>query len=339
MAVIGTLDQDDSPSADRPVGFAELHLHLEGTLEPETIYALAARHHIPLPWRDLADLRARYEFADLASFLELYYANMTVLRTSDDFDTMTWLYLQRAHRAGVRHAEVFLDPQAHTIRGLAAADVLRGVAAALARAEGELDMSGGIIICILRDRPVAEALSTLEECLATDVAILGLGLDSAEVGFPPSLFREVFDVAGQAGLRRVAHAGEEGPPEYVWQALDLLGVERVDHGIRSLEDPALVSRLVADRIPLTVCPLSNVRLKAVSRLEEHPLRQMMAAGLLVTVNSDDPAYFGGYLDDNLAACRTSLGVTPAEVGQLAQNSVEASFATPERKRQLHSLLA
>jgi adenosine deaminase len=322
-----------------PRALAELHLHLEGTLEPETIYALAERNDIPLPYRDLADLRAQYEFADLSSFLDLYYANMTALRTGADFETMTWRYLERAQRAGVRHAEVFLDPQAHTHRGLDVTEVLRGVQAALQRAEAELDISSGVIVCILRDRPVAEAMHTLDDCLAADVPVLGLGLDSAEVGYPPSLFAEVFAAAEQAGLRRVAHAGEEGPPDYIWQALDVLGVERIDHGVRSLEDSALVARLVADQIPLTVCPLSNVRLKVIDRLADHPLRQMMDAGLLVTVNSDDPAYFGGYVDDNLEACRSALGLTPAELGTLARNSIVASFATDERKQQLIADLA
>ncbi len=338
-AAVGTNPTILSSEPPLPRGLAELHVHLEGTLEPETIYTLAARNDIALPYRDLADLRGRYEFSDLGSFLELYYANMTVLRTRDDFEMMTGLYLDRAHRAGIRHAEVFVDPQAHAVRGVDAATVLGGVAAALKRAEMELDITSGIIVCILRDRPVHEAMRTLDDCLATGVPLLGLGLDSAELGYPPSLFTEVFAAADQAGLRRVAHAGEEGPPDYVWQALDLLGVERIDHGLRSLQDPALVARLVADQIPLTVCPLSNVRLRVVDRLADHPLRQLLAAGLVVTVNSDDPAYFGGYLDDNLQACRTTLGLTAAEMETLARNSIQASFASTERKQQLARITA
>ncbi len=325
------------PELPHPI--AELHLHLEGTLEPETIFALAARHELTLPYRDLADLRARYEFANLSSFLDLYYANLAALQTSADFETMTWLYAQRAHRAGVRHAEVFVDPQAHNARGISCSTVLRGVWSGLQRAETELDLTSGIIVCILRDRPAVEARRTLEDCLATGVPLLGIGLDSAEVGYPPRLFTEVFAAAAEAKLRRVAHAGEEGPPSYVWEALDLLGVERIDHGVRCLEDDALVRRLVDEQVPLTVCPLSNVRLRVVDQLDDHPLRRMLDRGLLVTVNSDDPAYFGGYVDDNLRQCRQALGLSAAEMTALAENSISASFAPPQRRSALTSQLA
>jgi adenosine deaminase len=326
-------------AAGLPRPITELHLHLEGTLEPETIFALADRHGLDLPHRDLDDLRGKYEFADLQSFLDLYYANLAVLRTSADFATLTWSYARRAHAAGVRHAEVFVDPQAHALRGISCATVLRGVEAGLRRAEAELGLTGGIIVCVLRDRPVPEARRMLEECLATEVPLLGLGLDSAEAGHPPRLFTEVFAAAGEANLRRVAHAGEEGPARYVWEALDLLGVERIDHGVRCLEDDALVLRLAAEQIPITVCPLSNVRLKVVDRLADHPLRRMLERGLLVTVNSDDPAYFGGYVDDNLHQCRQELGLSDAELTILARNSITASFAAPERKADLASQLA
>ena len=325
------LSRPDVADPDLPHPITELHLHLEGTLEPGTIFALAQRHSLDLPYRDLDDLRAKYAFTDLSSFLDLYYANMAVLRTSADFETMTWRYAERAHQAGVRHAEVFVDPQAHAMRGVSCATVLRGVWAGLRRAEIELDLTSGIIVCVVRDRPVPEARRMLEECLAADVPLLGIGLDSAEVGYPPGLFTEVFAAAAEAGLHRVAHAGEEGPPEYVWEALDLLGVERIDHGVRCLEDDALVRRLVAEQVPLTVCPLSNVRLRVVDRLGDHPLRDMLDRGLLVTVNSDDPAYFGGYVDDNLGQCRQALGLSAAEMDTLARNSVAASFAPSERK--------
>ena len=328
------LSERNSAGSDLPRPIAELHLHLEGTLEPETIFTLAERHQLELPYRDLSDLRTRYEFSDLQSFLDLYYANMTVLRTSADFETMTWHYAERVHRAGVRHAEVFVDPQAHTQRGVSSATLLSGVWSGLQRAGSELGISSGIIVCILRDRPVSEARQTLEDCLATDVPLLGLGLDSAERGYPPRLFQEVFAVAAEADLRRVAHAGEEGPPEYVWEALDLLGVERIDHGVRCLEDDTLVRRLAEEQIPLTVCPLSNVRLKVVDRLRDHPLRRMLDRGLLVTVNSDDPAYFGGYVDDNLRQCRSALGLSASELDTLARNSIAASFASAERKSEL-----
>jgi adenosine deaminase len=333
------LPDQDSAGPDLPQPIAELHLHLEGTLEPETIFRLAERSRVELPYRDLSDLRARYEFTDLQSFLDLYYANMTVLRTSADFETMTWDYLERAHRAGVRHAEVFVDPQAHTERGISCATLLTGVRSGLQRAESELGMSSGIIVCILRDRPVAEARQTLEDCLASEVPLLGLGLDSAERGYPPHLFTEVFALAADAGLRRVAHAGEEGPPTYIWEALEELGAERIDHGVRCLEDDALVRRLVDDQIPLTVCPLSNVRLRVVPELRDHPLRRMLDRDLLVTVNSDDPAYFGGYVDDNLRQCRSALTLSAAELDTLARNSIAASFASDERKSVLNRQLA
>lgn len=241
------LSEPPSAASDLPQPIAELHLHLEGSLEPETIFALAARHRLDLPHRDLDDLRGK--FTDLQSFLDLYYANMAVLRTSADFETLTWHYAQRAHQAGVRHAEVFVDPQAHALRGIACATLLRGVWAGLRRAETELGLTSGIIVCVLRDRPVPEARRMLEECLAADVPLLGLGLDSAEVGYPPRLFTEVFAAAAEANLHRVAHAGEEGPARYGWEALDLLGVERIDHGVRSLEDDALVRRLVNEQSP------------------------------------------------------------------------------------------
>ncbi|MFF5991187.1 adenosine deaminase [Prauserella flavalba] len=323
------------PQPDRiPSPLAELHLHLEGTLEPELIFELARRNGVTLPYRDLDDLRARYRFRDLQSFLDLYYANMATLRTAADFERLTWAYAERAHAGGVRHAEVFVDPQAHTARGVPTETVLRGVAAGLERAESELGLTSGIIVCVLRDRPVAEARRMLEESLAAGVPLLGIGLDSAEVGYPPSLFADVFAAAAEAGLRRVAHAGEEGPPEYLWQALDVLGVERVDHGVRCLEDDVLVRRLAAEQVPLTVCPLSNVRLRVVDDLAAHPLRRMLDRGLLVTLNSDDPAYFGGYVDDNLRQCRDTLGLTGAELATLAANSVRASFAGAGRKAEL-----
>jgi len=326
---------DTDVPAGWPRPLAELHLHLEGTFEPEAIFEAAARHDAALPYADLADLQGRYEFADLGSFLDLYYATLDVLRTTADFADLTWRYAVRAHRAGVRHAEVFVDPQAHAVRGIGTDVVLAGVDAGMTRARTELDMTGGIIVCVVRDRPVPEARAMLDEALATGIPLLGIGLDSAEVGYPPSLFAEVFEAAAAAGLHRVAHAGEEGPPAYIWEALDVLGAERIDHGVRCLDDDALVDRLVADRIPLTVCPLSNVRLRVVDTMRNHPLRRMLQRGLMVTVNSDDPAYFGGYLDDNLAAVRAALGLTADELITLAGNSIDASFAPADRKAALH----
>ncbi|MGN6762236.1 MAG: adenosine deaminase [Leifsonia sp.] len=315
--------------------FAELHLHIEGTLEPETIFALAAQQGLQLPYRDVEDLAKRYDFTNLQSFLDLYYDNMAVLRTTEDFRTLTEAYLKRAWTAGVRHAELFVDPQAHTSRGVSVGAVLGGVSAALDAAATEPDgVTGGIIVCVLRDQPLDSAQRMLDEVLASGIDILGIGLDSAELGHPPGAFAPVFDRAAASGLRRVAHAGEEGPPAFVWEALDELGVERIDHGVRALEDVALLDRLVRDQVPLTVCPLSNVRLQVSPDVAAVPIRRMLDAGLLVTVNSDDPAYFGGYLDDNLDAVAAAHHLTELELARLARNSVNASFATEERKRAL-----
>lgn len=321
------------------VPIAELHLHLEGTLEPEMIFRLAERNRIPLPYTDVDDLAARYEFTDLQSFLDLYYANMAMLRTAEDFADMTEAYLTRAATAGVCHAEVFLDPQAHVARGIPIETVLEGVSSALDASPAKHGISTGLIIAMLRDRSEESAMATLEAVLATDTTILGIGLDSAERDNPPSKFVDVFARARAEGLHLVAHAGEEGPADYIWQALDLLGVERIDHGIRCLEDDALVERLVSDQVPLTVCPLSNVRLHVVDNLSSHPLPQMMARGLLVTVNSDDPAYFGGYVDDNYAALRTGLGLGDEDLVALAHNSIEASFLADSRRAELHRTLS
>jgi len=313
---------------------AELHLHLEGTLEPETILSLAERNRVDLPYRDVDELAARYRFADLQSFLDLYYANMATLRTAQDFADMTHAYLARAAAAGVRHAEVFLDPQAHTARGVAIEELLDGVSAALNVGLPQYGISTGLIVTMLRDLSADSAMRTLEQILRTDTPILGVGLDSAEVGNPPSKFRAVFDRARAEGLHTVAHAGEEGPPAYVWEALDLLGAERIDHGVRCLEDEHLVARLAEQQTPLTVCPLSNVRLRVVRQLADHPLPRMLKAGLLVTVNSDDPAYFGGYVDDNYDAIATGLGLDDATLAELARNSVRASFLEPGRSAAL-----
>jgi adenosine deaminase len=308
-----------------PIPKAELHLHIEGTLEPELALRLAARNGVTLPYADVAGLRAAYRFDDLQSFLDLYYRLMDVLRTEQDFTELAEAYLVRAREQGVRHAEIFFDPQAHTARGVAFETVLFGLSAALDRSEERHGITTGLILCFLRDRPEEEALATLEEAKPHLDRITAVGLDSAEVGNPPSKFARVYERARELGLHLVAHAGEEGPPEYVREALDVLRVERIDHGIRSLEDPELVARLVADRIPLTVCPFSNVRLRCVDTLADHPLRRMLDAGLLATVNSDDPAYFGGYVDQNLTDTAAVLGLTDDQVRTLARNSFEAAF--------------
>lgn len=308
-----------------PIPKAELHLHIEGTLEPELAFRLAARNGVTLPFDSVEDLRAAYSFGDLQSFLDLYYALTDVLRTEQDFTDLAEAYLARARADGVRHAEIFFDPQAHTSRGIAFETVARGLLAALDRSRDEYGVSSALILSFLRDRSAESALETLAAAEPFLDRIIGVGLDSAEVGHPPAKFAAVYERARALGLRAVAHAGEEGPPDYIRQALDVLGVERIDHGVRCLEDPELVDRLVRERIPLTVCPFSNVRLRVVDTLDKHPLRRMLDAGLLVTVNSDDPAYFGGYVHDNLAATATTLDLTDAQIRTLARNSFEAAF--------------
>ncbi|WP_217549630.1 adenosine deaminase [Streptomyces sp. GbtcB6] len=308
-----------------PLPKAELHLHIEGTLEPELAFRLAARNGVELPYADTDALRKAYQFEDLQSFLNLYYELMAVLRTEQDFEDLANAYLARAAAQGVRHAEIFFDPQAHLARGVGMGTVVEGLWRALGRSVGNHGVSTRLIMCFLRDESAESAMRTLEAAKPYLDRITGIGLDSAEVGHPPVKFREVYAAAAELGLRRVAHAGEEGPPEYITEALDLLGVERVDHGLRCLEDPELVARLVRERIPLTLCPLSNVRLRAVDVLAEHPLPAMIDAGLLCTVNSDDPAYFGGYVADNYHAVRDALGLSREQMRELARNSFLASF--------------
>jgi adenosine deaminase len=312
----------------------ELHLHIEGTLEPQLIFDLAARHDLALPYASLADLRGRYAFDDLQSFLDLYYANMAVLRTGDDFAELMLAYLRRAAAAGVRHAEVFFDPQAHLVRGVPLADVVDGLVEGGRLGEAETGITSALIACFLRDRSGEEALEVLDQLVDAGAPIIGIGLDSTEVGNPASKFTAVFARAGELGLHRVAHAGEEGGPEYVTDVLDLLGVERVDHGVRAVQDPDLIRRLAGERIPLTVCPLSNVRLKGVASLADHVLPRLIEAGLVATINSDDPAYFGGYVDDNYAAVATQFALSAADLARLAAHSVEASFLPPDRKAAL-----
>jgi adenosine deaminase len=310
---------------------AELHLHIEGTLEPDLIFALAERNGVTLPYPSVEALRAAYEFTDLGSFLQLYYAAMSVLRTEADFAELADEYLATAHTQGLVHAEMFFDPQAHTARGVSFQTVIDGLWSAVSRSEAHYGITTKLIMCFMRDASVESALATLEEALPFGERIVAVGLDSAEIGHPPSKFREVFARARAAGWLTVAHAGEEGPPAYVWEALDVLGVSRIDHGVRSLEDPLLVARLRDERIPLTVCPLSNVKLRVVERLADHPLRRMLDAGLVATVNSDDPAYFGGYVGENYLAVAEALALPPAALVTLARNSFTASFIGPEQR--------
>jgi adenosine deaminase len=304
---------------------AELHLHIEGTLEPELTFALAERNRVTLPYPSVDALRRAYEFSGLQSFLDLYYAGMTVLRTEQDFAELADAYFARARAQGVVHAEIFFDPQAHTARGVAFETVIDGLWSVVRDSERRHGISSKLIMCFLRDQSGESAMATLEQALPYGERIVGVGLDSAEVGHPPAKFGRVFERALAAGWKTVAHAGEEGPPAYVWEALDVLKISRVDHGVRSLEDPALVARLRRERIPLTVCPLSNVKLRVFADLRRHTLGTMLDEGLVATVNSDDPAYFGGYVGDNLAAVAGALDLSDDALVTLARNSFEASF--------------
>lgn len=314
-----------------PIPKAELHLHIEGTLEPELAFQLAHRNNITLPYPDVQTLRDAYSFTDLQSFLDLYYRLMDVLRTEADFHDLATAYLTRAAAQGVRHAEIFFDPQAHTQRGIPLETVIDGLTSALDTSLQDHGISTHLILCFLRDQSAQEAMDTLDAARPHLHHITAVGLDSAEVGNPPEKFTEVFQTAADLGLRRVAHAGEEGPATYIWNALNHLGAERIDHGIRCMDDPELITHLATNQTPLTVCPFSNVRLRAVPTLDQHPLPAMMDAGLLVTVNSDDPAYFGGYVHDNYLGLQHHLGLTDEQLRTLARNSFTASFLTPERR--------
>ncbi len=317
---------------------AELHVHIEGTLEPELMFEIAARNKASLRYPDVDALRAAYEFNSLQEFLDIYYEGAGVLRTPQDFYDMTLAYLRQAADDGVRRAEIFFDPQTHTERNIPFDVFMEGIHEATLAGKREFGVSSNLIMCFLRHLPPSAAMDTLKAGLLYRDKIIGVGLDSSEVGFPPSLFAEVFARAGAEDLHLVAHAGEEGPPEYVWEALDILRVERVDHGVRSLEDPALVDRLVNDQIPLTVCPLSNVRLSGFSTLTEHTLPQMLELGLKVSINSDDPAYFGGYIADNYVATQSALDLPGESMVAIARNSIESSFLPqPDKARLLTDL--
>ena len=304
---------------------AELHLHIEGTLEPELMMRLAERNGVTIPYKSVEEIREAYEFSDLQSFLDIYYAGAAVLQTRQDFYDLTWAYLERAAADNVRHVEIFFDPQTHTERGISFDIVVDGIHRALQQGEDKLGISFRLILCFLRHLSADEAMETLEEAMPHRNRIDAVGLDSTEVGHPPSKFTAVFDRARDAGFLTVAHAGEEGPPEYIREALDLLKVERIDHGVRCLEDADLVQRLVDEQVPLTVCPLSNVKLRVFDTLEQHNLKDLLAAGLCATVNSDDPAYFGGYIGENFLQAQAALKLTAAELRTLARNAFRASF--------------
>ena len=326
-----------SPAAGRGQGWqspptAELHVHVEGTLEPAAVVAMAARNRVAIPVTDAGELLARYSFSDLQSFLDLHYANLSVLRTGQDFFDLATGYLDQARRCNVRRAEIFFDPQTHVSNGVPLEAVMEGLTAAIRNSERTHGISSDLIMCFLRDRGAEAAGEMLNAILPFRGDIIGVGLDSTEIGYPPELFAGVYARAAAEGLHLVAHAGEEGGPETVAAALDVLHVQRVDHGIRAMEDPALVRRLRDERVPLTVCPLSNVSLRVVDTLAAHPLPVMLDEGLLVTINSDDPPYFGGYVDANYAAVREQCALTPGQVETLALNSFDAAFIGDSRRQ-------
>ena len=313
---------------------AELHLHIEGSLEPELLFALAKRNGVAIPFASVEAVRAAYDFSNLQDFLDIYYQGMAVLLTEQDFFDLTWAYLQRAAADNVRHVEIFFDPQGHTARGVAFETVLDGIEHALVQGQRELGITFRLIMCFLRHLSEDDAFATLEQAVPHIDRIHGVGLDSSELGHPPSKFARVFTRARQLGLHVTAHAGEEGPPEYVREALDLLKVERIDHGNRALEDPALVRRIAAEGITLTVCPLSNLRLCVIGELAQSPVRQMLDLGLMVTINSDDPAYFGGYIGANYHAVADALDLSDDQIVRLAQNSFTGSFLS-DAEKELH----
>jgi adenosine deaminase len=311
---------------------AELHLHIEGSLEPEMMFELARRNGVALPWDSVEATRAAYAFSDMQSFLDLYYAGAAALIHERDFFDLAMAYFARAHADGVVHAELFFDPQTHTARGIAFETVLDGLERACGEAQVRWGISSRLILCFLRHLSEEDGFATLQQALPHLARIHGVGLDSSEKGHPPSKFARLFARCRELGLHIVAHAGEEGPPAYIVEALDLLGVERIDHGVRAAEDPALMARLAREQVALTVCPLSNVKLCVFQRLEQHNLKQLLDAGLKVTINSDDPAYFGGYIAQNYVDTARALGLSRAELKRIARNSLEASFV-PEALRQ------
>ncbi len=315
----------------RNIPKAELHLHIEGTLEPELMFEIGERNGVDIPFASVEEVRKAYEFTDLQSFLDIYYAGANVLLKEQDFYDMTWAYLRRVHAQNVRHVEIFFDPQTHTDRDVPFETAITGIHRALQDAEQQWGMSSELIMCFLRHLSSDAAMQTLERALPFKDWIIGVGLDSSEVGHPPQKFTAVFDRARDEGFLTVAHAGEEGPPEYIWEALDLLHARRIDHGVRCVEDAKLVERLRAEQIPLTVCPLSNVKLCVYDRMEDHSLKRLLEEGLCATVNSDDPAYFGGYMNENFVAAQQGLGLSRDEVVQLVRNSFEATFLDRARK--------
>ena len=333
MLQVKPVSAERLPELLRRMPKAELHMHIEGSLEPELMFALAQRNGVAMSYPDVASLRRAYEFDDLQSFLDIYHAGTLVLRTEQDFYDMTHAYLARAAADKVVHAEIFFDTQTHTGHGLSADLVIKGLHRACVDAQAEFGISASLILCFLRHLSEQEAFECLEQAQPHLDKLVGVGLASSEMGHPPEKFARVFARARALGLRLVAHAGEEGPPAYIWSALDVLKVERIDHGVQAMKDPALMARLAKDRIPLTVCPLSNLKLRVFATLAEHNLGRLLEAGIVATVNSDDPAYFGGYINQNFTQTFAALGLTAQHAYQLAHNSFEASFIDPSLKRQ------
>lgn len=313
---------------------AELHLHIEGTLEPEMMFALAQRNQIELPYDSVEEIQNAYNFEDLQSFLDLYYQGSQVLKTEQDYYELTWAYMEKAASQNVKHTEIFFDPQAHTQRGIPFETVYQGIYQALVDAQSKFDISFQLILSFLRDLSAEAAVETLKTALPYKDTIVAVGLDSAEQSNPPSKFQDVFEMARSEGFLTVAHAGEEGPPEYIWEAINLLDVARIDHGVRSMEDPNLLQYLNEKQIPLTVCPLSNVELKVFDSMTEHNLKELLDQGLCVTVNSDDPSYFGGYITENFKAAASALELTKTNLYQLSKNAFKASFLPLEAKQKL-----
>ncbi len=312
----------------------ELHLHIEGSLEPELMFSLAKRNNVDIPFASVEEVKQAYNFSNLQDFLDIYYQGMSVLQTEQDFYDLTWAYIEKCKQDNVMHTEIFFDPQGHTDRGVSFETVINGITRALDDAKTKLDISSNIIMCFLRHLSEDEALKTLEQAMPYKDKIIGVGLDSSEVGHPPSKFANVFKQAKDAGFKIVAHAGEEGPPEYIYEALDVLNVDRVDHGNRSLEDTELTTRLTNEKMALTVCPLSNLKLCVVKDMKDHPLKKMLELGLKATINSDDPSYFGGYMNDNFNAVTEALDLTKENLLQITENSIDASFLSNDAKEAL-----
>ena len=329
---IPAIPADRLPDLLRAMPKAELHIHIEGSLEPELIFALARRNQVAIPYASVEALRQAYAFTNLQSFLDIYYAGASVLLVEQDFHDMAMAYFERAAADNVVHAELFFDPQTHTARGVDIGVVIQGLHRACQDARARWGIDASLILCFLRHLSEADALATLEQALPYRDLLIGVGLDSSELGHPPEKFAQVFARSRALGLHVVAHAGEEGPPAYIWSALDVLQAERIDHGVQAVHDSALVQRLAAERVPLTVCPLSNLKLCVFPDLAQHNLPQLLEAGLVATINSDDPAYFGGYMNENFLQTFAATGMGAEQAYTLARNSFEASFTTPELRQ-------